>query len=122
MQFIGEKLRKLRDKNRWSLMDVEEFTGISQSALSDIENNKKQPRAATVEKLCKAFKIDQIFFYMPDSRLPEDLLPDLDADTKEFLMNGENIPYVILSKKAKESGLPPDVLETLINLYTKKDS
>lgn len=116
MQFQGEKLRSLRERNNWSLLDLEEITGISNSALSDIENNKKNPRAATVQKLCKAFKIDQIFFYLPDARLPEDLLPKLDEQTKQFLMNTENTPYIVLSKKAYESGIPPETLEKMLQL------
>lgn len=120
MEFIGSKLRKLRESKKWTLQDVEELFNISQSTLSDLEIGKKQPRKATVERLCKAFKVDDRYFYMDDSALPWDVIPNMTDEMKSFLLNGENMPYLILSEKAKKSGLSPEVLEKLIELWTQK--
>jgi transcriptional regulator with XRE-family HTH domain len=121
MKFIGEKLTSLRKARKLSMMEVAEKTGLHQSNISDLETGKtKNPRPETVEKLCQGLKINEEYFYLENSRLPTDVLPPLPAKTEKFIMDGENIPYLIVSEKAKEAGLSPETLEKLIDLYAKK--
>jgi transcriptional regulator with XRE-family HTH domain len=121
MIFIGHKLTDLREVKKMSMQDITEITGIQQSNISDLENGKiKNPRPSTIKKLCQALKINEEYFYLENSRLPTDMLPNLPPETEKFIMNGENVPYLILSEKAKIAGLSPETLEKLIELYTKK--
>lgn len=120
MNFIGSKLRKLRESKNLTLQDVDELFNISQSTMSDIETNKKQPRKATVDRLCKAFKVDDRYFYIEDADLPWDVIPNMTDDMKLFLLDQDNVPYLIISEKAKRSGLSPSTLEKLIELWTQK--
>lgn len=60
---IGNRIRELRKSKGMSLREVARVAGISNSTLSDIENNKINPSIATLEKLSKALNIDiQLLF------------------------------------------------------------
>ena len=48
MSNIGDFLKKQREKNGLSLKDVQKKTGISNSVLSRIENDKKQSGASPI--------------------------------------------------------------------------
>lgn len=115
MDFIGEKLRKLRERNGWTMADVEEMTGIRQPTLSSIETNKKQPRKATVERLSQLFKIDSLFFYLPESKLLDEVI-EVDEELKKFILKQDNLPYILVSKEAMEKGLSPETLRKMIEL------
>lgn len=118
MNFIGSKLRKLREKNNWTMADVEEMTGIRQPTLSEIETEKTQPRKATVERLSQLFKIDPIFFYLPESKLLSEVI-EIDEELKKFILKHDNLPYIVVSKEAMEKGLSPDSLRQIIELMSK---
>ncbi|VBB08417.1 Hypothetical protein LUCI_3689 [Lucifera butyrica] len=116
MKFQGDKLRQLRKAKSLSMLDVVELTGISQSTLSDIENNKKNPRPATVERLCQGLKVKEEYFYIDDAVLPTELLPNMPEETRKFIFSDDNVPYIVLSEKAKKSGISPKTLEKMIEL------
>lgn len=119
--FDGTKLKKLREIKNLSLRDLEDLVGISFASLSDIENGVTvNPRQTTVDKICKGLKIDREYFYDSNSRLPTDIIPNMPPEIEKFIMDGENVPYLILGEKAKKNGIPPDVLEKIIELWTQK--
>lgn len=117
MKFLGYKLRNLRDAKEISLLDLEKMTGIGNGHLSAIERGEKNPRPNTVEKICKALNIDQVYFYLEESRLPTDMLPEMPEDVKKFIMNAENTPYLVLTEQAAREGVPPEVIGQIINLF-----
>lgn len=56
---IGSYLKQLREKNGYSLRDVEQASGISNAYLSLLENDKiKKPAASNLHKLADCFKVD----------------------------------------------------------------
>ena len=52
---IGEALRLLRIFNGYKSVELAEKMGISQSYVSEIENNKKQPTMDILEKYANVF-------------------------------------------------------------------
>ncbi|MEP7372347.1 MAG: helix-turn-helix transcriptional regulator [Chitinophagaceae bacterium] len=55
----GKFLKELREKNGYSLREVEQATGISNAYLSLLENDKiKKPAANNLHKLADFFKVD----------------------------------------------------------------
>lgn len=118
MQFIGAKLRSLREGKNLRIEDLSEITGISISTLSDIETGEtKNPRKATVNLICDALKVPDTYFYLEDSRIPTDLIPDMPEETRNFIMNGKNVPFLVLTEKASKKGLTPEQLEKLLELW-----
>ena len=114
MKFIGQKLRTLRKSQNLTLTNLEEKTGIRQGALSSIENEVKNPKFTTVGKIADALGVAPQYFYIVESRLPTELLPDMDDELREFLFNEKNMPYIVLSKEAEANGISPEALENVL--------
>lgn len=115
MQFYGSKLKRLRETKKLSLTDLVKMTGITQGYLSELESgSKKNPGLKTVEKLAKALGIEGIFFYLPESRLTIDVLPDLPEDTQNFIMQQDSVPWLALTQEAEESGISFETLRGII--------
>lgn len=117
MEFRGERLKRLREAKHLSMTDLSDITGVSQSVISDLENGKKKtPRKATVERLCKGLGIAEEYFYLDGSRLPTEVLPDLPANVKTWLLSGDSIPWLVLSERASREGIPPETVQQLLDV------
>ena len=122
MEFKGERLRALREARGWSMVQTEESTGVKQSTISELENGIiKFPREATVEKLCKGFRLnDKNYFYFENVALPTEVLPpDTPEDILKFVLSGDNVPWIQLAKSIKDSGLPPEDIEQIIKIVSR---
>lgn len=120
MKFIGEKLKHLRETMGWSLVDIADMTGMKTGHISDIENNKRNPRPATVKKLCSGLNIDERYFYLEDSKLPVDVLPDMPENLEKFIAQPENIPWLKVTEKAKQGGISIEALDTLVSVLIQQ--
>lgn len=76
---IGKKLKRARNKAGKSLREVEEETGISNSYLSLIENNHRDPSIKILQTLADYYGVDLTYFVASDKAL-ESLSPE----DKEF--------------------------------------
>ncbi len=54
---MGEKIRLLRNKNKWTLAQLAEKTGYSTSYISDIERGKVIPSVDAIKKLSDIFDV-----------------------------------------------------------------
>jgi transcriptional regulator with XRE-family HTH domain len=52
---FGERVRKLRKKRNWKLVELSVETGLGRVFLSNLENGKHEPKLGTVKKLADAF-------------------------------------------------------------------
>jgi len=124
MQFKAEKLKRILKEKRWSLRDLEEATGKSKSYWSQVTSGiKKNLQPETVEVLCKALHINEDYFYLDDSKLVQDAIPDLPQDIIDFIMNSENIAWLQMNINAKKDGLSPNTIIKIMNaIKHEKDS
>lgn len=124
MRFDGERLRRLREIKKWSQNQLanaaqsklkpESKFKIRGGYISQIENGTKRPGPEIAAALAQALKVDIKYFYFENASLPQDVLPDLPPDLEKFILQGENIPWLKLSAKAKEHGVPLEVLEKIV--------
>ena len=63
---IGNKVRELRQKNRYTLQDLAAKTGLSKPFLSQIENHHVVPPVATLLKLARAFNVNMGYFFQDE--------------------------------------------------------
>jgi transcriptional regulator with XRE-family HTH domain len=63
---IGNKVRELRQKNRFTLQDLAIKTGLSKPFLSQIENDHVVPPIATLLKLARALNVGMAFFFQDE--------------------------------------------------------
>lgn len=58
MTKLGDKIRNLRKKNNWTLVELAKESGVGQSTINDIETGKaKNPKSETLAKLAMTFGI-----------------------------------------------------------------
>lgn len=76
MSNIGDFLKKQREKNGLSLKDVQKKTGISNSVLSRIENDKKQSGASPIvlRSLSKLYSCSLIELFIMADYLDDEAL------------------------------------------------
>src|SRR5512147_290049 len=63
---IGNKVRELRRKNRYTLQDLAAKTGLSKPFLSQIENDHVVPPVATLLKLARALNVGMAHFFQDE--------------------------------------------------------
>lgn len=119
---FGDKVRRLRESKEFSTTELSKLSGLSQSFISDIENKRRiSPTMATVNKLSKAFRVPAAYFLDDDIATPFDIVPDdkMPPELKGFINSMDSMPYLKLSKLAKEKGISPEMLEGFIELMLK---
>lgn len=80
MATLGEKLRELRDKKGYSLRQIQDKTGISNSYLSELENDRKDnPSMKKLKTLAKLYEVDLSYFVAS-----EETINALTKDEKNF--------------------------------------
>ena len=60
---IGKAIKELRKEKGLSQSDLAQVTGITQAAISGIENGKR-PGVATLKKICDALQISESLVYI----------------------------------------------------------
>jgi len=64
---IGHKVRKLRQKHKYTLQDLAVKTGLSKPFLSQIENDHVVPPVATLLKLARALGVGMAYFFQDEA-------------------------------------------------------
>ena len=82
---LGETVRRLRRRKRWSLGTLAERTGLSYSHLSRVENDSASPQADAIARLAEA----------------------LDGDLRELLELAACLPEVILQRISRQEERSP---------------
>lgn len=72
---IGKAIKTLRKQKEFSQDQLSEKTGISISAISQIENGATFPQRENIKKICDAFQIPVaylMFFSITDEDMPKE--------------------------------------------------
>lgn len=113
---ILENIQTLCEKNKITVPILERELGLGNGAI--YKWNKSSPKVDTLQKVAEYFNvtIDSLIakaFFIED-------IKDADGNIKEENFNPNGDPYILLSEKAREKGMPIEVLEKLIEFYTPK--
>lgn len=76
-KLINSNIRELRLKLHLTQEEFSERIGISLQGLSNIERNRYQPTADTVDKICSAFEITPAQLLLTTSDTDEDLIKNI---------------------------------------------
>lgn len=72
---LGQAIRDLRKSKKIKLKDLAESSGISKTALRNIEKDKSFPSKNTIDMICHSLGVDQgvlMFFCISEDSVPED--------------------------------------------------
>ncbi len=76
-ELINSNIRALRQKQGLTQEIFSEKIGISLQGLSNIERNKYQPTAETIDKICKAFNITPQELLIMNSDASQDIINNI---------------------------------------------
>lgn len=66
---INKKIEKMRFQRGWSMYELSQEAGITQSTLTSIMKRGNPPKIDTLECICEAFGITLAQFFMDDEEL-----------------------------------------------------
>ena len=66
---INEKIEKLRFERGWSVYELAQEAGVTQSTLSSMTKRGNPPKIDTLACICEAFGITLAQFFMEDEQL-----------------------------------------------------
>lgn len=112
MTNIGERIKRLRKESKLNQKDFSKSIGITQGALSEIENNNTKPSIDTIVAISEKFKISTNWL----------------LTGKEIELNSTDdslAEYIKLGKELKEKGFTPEDIKNLlkaIEIFYKKNN
>ena len=65
---INKKIEKLRFQRGWSMYELAQEMGITQSTLTSIMRRGNPPKIDTLQRICEAFGITLAQFFMEDEQ------------------------------------------------------
>ena len=84
---INKKIEKLRLDRNWSIYELAQESGITQSTLTSMLKRGNPPKIDTLSCLCEAFGITLAQFFMEDENLEF-----LSEEEKELVKAFRNLP------------------------------
>ena len=84
---INKKIEKLRFQRGWSMYELAQEMGITQSTLTSIMRRGNPPKIDTLQRICEAFGITLAQFFMEDEQLEI-----LSKDEKELITLFRKLP------------------------------
>lgn len=94
---IGKYIKKLRNERGWSQRMLSYKTGLSNAAISKIENGIRIPEIDSLSALAKAFDIDRsILIALRDGDLEEEALSTREeSHEREIQLNGMDLDELL---------------------------
>ena len=116
---FGKKFREIRKSKGKSLREVEADTGITRGYLSRFERDLiPNASLSRMEELADYYNVDLQSIIAGDEQEWKANLPD---KLKEFI-DENNIDFLKVGLKAKDKGLSPEEVESLIEIISKQIS
>lgn len=76
-ELISSKIKELRLKHKLTQEEFAEKIGISLNGLSNIERNRYQPNAKTIDKICSVFEITPAQLLITPLNTNEDIIKNI---------------------------------------------
>lgn len=117
---IAEKIRKMLEIRGMSQLDLVRITGLSKSTVNGLTTGYvKNTSIDTIKMIAKALHVNPAYFIDEDLATPFDVLAEIPEEVRNFMLELDNMPYMKLSRTAKEKGITPEMLEGLIDTLTQ---
>lgn len=99
---IGENIKSIRKIKKMSIRDLVEISGVGKSTISDIENDKVSPTAATLQKIANALDVSLNDFFDDANKKDNINVPENYA-SKYTITEKDKKQYTEEIKKANEA-------------------
>ena len=98
---MGSTIRRFRKEKRLTLKDVAHMTGLTESLLSQIENNKAQPSVSSLMAISKALNTPIGYFFDQENSLTAS--PVLRSSERPVVHTKSGITYYLLTQNIEET-------------------
>ena len=102
-ELINSNIKKLRLENHLTQEQFAEKVGLSLQGLSNIERNRYQPTSATIDKICKTFKITPMELLISKTNKNKNILNNIYTLLENCSTQKLNQIYDIISILIKKS-------------------
>ena len=96
---LGDKIRSLRQKQKISIENLSEMSGLSKGLISQIERDITGPSVASLWKISKALNVTMNYFFDEYDDINQVVLKD---ERKKIIMGKGSITYELLSPDLKK--------------------
>jgi len=112
---FGQRLRHLRRSRGFTLAELGTRVGRAPSALSLLENGRREPKLSLIESLARALSVapEELLRHQPPSRRAQ-LEITLEEAQRDPLYSDLGLPYLKVGAR-----VPNDMLEHLVALYAE---
>ena len=98
---LGSTIRRIRKEKRLTLKDVAHMTSLTESLLSQIENNKAQPSVSSLMAISKALNTPIGYFFDQEESHPAS--PVLRSSERPVVHTKSGITYSLLTQNIEET-------------------
>jgi len=115
---IGKKIKHLLSLREMSQADLVRQTAISKATISDLINDKqKNTSLELIRRIAAALRVSPLYFMDENAVTPFEAIPNLPQEIRQFILNEENMDYLVLAHKIKTMDLPAEAVEKIIESY-----
>ncbi len=115
---IGKKIKHLLSLREMSQADLVRQTAISKATISDLINDKqKNTSLELIRRIAAALRVSPLYFLDEKAATPIEAIPNLPQEIRQFILNEENMDYLVLAHKIKTMDLPTEAVEKIIESY-----
>lgn len=116
---LGKTIKELRKKRKFSARELSERSGVARSLISQLETGKRESTSMdTVYRLAKALDVP-ISYLFADKSIINPLVAYKENHSSPSEINEETQPYMDTLLKAQKAGIPPELLNELIDLIVR---
>lgn len=116
-EFIGERMKYLREMKNWTQLELSERANVSRSYISQLERGEREPTAGVLHQIAEAFKVPVDMFFPNTRFFPFQALEKyFPEDVVDFLKSQKNLPYVELMMQASELEISPQFIGEMIRM------
>ncbi|MGE5606351.1 MAG: cupin domain-containing protein [Bacteroidota bacterium] len=95
MDYLGRRLRQLRQSKKFTLQQLAETTGLTASFISQVERNQTMPSVLAIQKISKALGTSVTYFF--EESISESKIIVRKDQRKKLTIPGGKIHYELLT-------------------------
>ena len=116
---IGDKIAEMLDIRNMKPSELARKAEVSLSIITELVSKKRNTTTTeTLKRIAAALEIHPAYFLESGTVGPGELLKNIvDEEDRRFILSNEGAMWVKLTREASESGISPEKIRKLIDLF-----
>ncbi|MHB8172114.1 MAG: helix-turn-helix domain-containing protein [Thermincolia bacterium] len=117
LKMFGRKIKHLLEQRDMSQADLVKATSLSKNLISGlVTDTLTNTSTDTILKIAKALRVSPAYFFIEHAYTPLEAL-ELPDHIKEFVLQLDNMDYLVLAEDWGKKKIPPDVIKKVVSAY-----